>query len=88
MNQIKETVTLYSPDGSLCTTTLTATETNLQTFKDMLRLAKIEYQLLSDHTADNTSVTDSVSEQDSDYWQRWENRPVKSWIESIQDMKG
>lgn len=88
MNQHSETITLYSPDGSLCTTTITATEANLRTFKDMLRIAKIEYQLLSDHTADNTQVTNSVSESDSDYWERWENKPVKSWIESIQDMKG
>lgn len=88
MNHYSETVTLYSPDGSLCTTTLTATESNLQTFKDMLRSAKIEYQLLSDHTADSTPVTDSVPESDSDYWERWENKPVKSWLESIQDMKG
>lgn len=88
MNQIKETITLYSQDGSLCTTTLTATENNLQTFKDMLRLAKIEYQILSDHTADNTQVSDSVSESDYDYWERWESKPVRSWLESIQDMKG
>lgn len=87
MTQYSETITLYSPDGSLCTTTLTATESNLQTFKNMLRVAKIHYQLLSDHTADNTQVSDSVSESDSDYLERWENKPVKSWIESIQDMK-
>lgn len=88
MNQTKETVTLYSPDGLLCTTTLIATESNLQTFKNMLRLAKIECQLLSDHTADNTPVSNDMSENDSEYWERWETKPVKSWIESIQDMKG